>query len=829
MTSIFTVIVACADPADRARLRAVEDRRAGARDAAGMSRGGAADAGLGALPRDGVRPPAHAAGDRPGARVRRHGARSPSRGFGYWSLVIGTVAGAWAARARLRARSPYPLRLRYDARDAARVLPVLLAAVPGAGRALPQRAGLPAHRHARARPRGRRLRDAREPDLQLHQQGRPDPHVDHVPAVCAVRDRRDLLFESFVKSNRLALLWGIPFGVGVALFAGDLVHFGDRRALAARRCRSSASSGLIAAINHLAYNWDDYFRALGDTKPIAIWAWANLATTLAVTLPLLIWLASRRLRDRDGRQHAGLAGVRVHFLTRLFPGFEMLRHAARAIAPTIPAADAVLIMRLLSMHHQRTSRWRSSRWCRFVVIAVVATAALERSLVREVAGVPAPGGRAAGERCRLTRRSRSPSSRGTRATCCASACARSRARRRRGVGRGQRVDATARPTMVRDEFPWVRLVALGREPRLRAGGEPGRRDARSAPGSRRRTPTSRCGRARCGRCSTAGERDPARGRARAAAACCRRARRSTRSTPSRRCRSRCCSTSGSIAAWATGCAWRASGTPRASATSTGRSARSCSCAASAWEAAGGFDAQQWMYAEDLDLGWRVARAGCSDALRAVGARPASRERSDDAGMGRRAHASAGCAPPTPGCCAAAAASRTRAVTAAINVAGAYARAVLCARPTSACGAACTGARDSRRGTSSKATASGTVARQPAPRVSLLWVGSETVGPERRNSCDVEAPSLEATAGYMYPSSFMRSSISASSSALASGWVSTAIAADGSSAERSAAARGSERRGDSTRAGRRRGRRAPRTCRGARASARRRSPTSAAWS
>jgi GT2 family glycosyltransferase len=29
----------------------------------------------------------------------------------------------------------------------------------------------------------------------------------------------------------------------------------------------------------------------------------------------------------------------------------------------------------------------------------------------------------------------------------------------------------------------------------------------------------------------------------------------------------------------------------------------------AWEAAGGFDAQQWMYAEDLDLGWRVARAG----------------------------------------------------------------------------------------------------------------------------------------------------------------------------------------------------------------------------
>lgn len=45
------------------------------------------------------------------------------------------------------------------------------------------------------------------------------------PAICAVRDRSELLAESFVKSNRLALMWGMPFGIGLAMFAPDLVEF----------------------------------------------------------------------------------------------------------------------------------------------------------------------------------------------------------------------------------------------------------------------------------------------------------------------------------------------------------------------------------------------------------------------------------------------------------------------------------------------------------------------------------------------------------------------------------------------------------------------------
>ena len=38
-----------------------------------------------------------------------------------------------------------------------------------------------------------------------------------------------------MKSNRLALMWGVPFGVGLTLFAADLVEFGIGEEWASRR------------------------------------------------------------------------------------------------------------------------------------------------------------------------------------------------------------------------------------------------------------------------------------------------------------------------------------------------------------------------------------------------------------------------------------------------------------------------------------------------------------------------------------------------------------------------------------------------------------------
>src|SRR2546421_7993267 len=46
------------------------------------------------------------------------------------------------------------------------------------------------------------------------------------PAICVVKDRLELMYESLVKSNRLALMWAAPFGLGLTLFSADLVRYG---------------------------------------------------------------------------------------------------------------------------------------------------------------------------------------------------------------------------------------------------------------------------------------------------------------------------------------------------------------------------------------------------------------------------------------------------------------------------------------------------------------------------------------------------------------------------------------------------------------------------
>jgi hypothetical protein len=76
--------------------------------------------------------------------------------------------------------------------------------------------------------------------------------------------------------------------------------------------------------------------------------------------------------------------VRGIYLMRLFDGLQMLRHAARAIAPTLPAVAAVYGVRAVA--GDSSLPMAIAQLALYVAVTVAATWAFERPLLREVLG-----------------------------------------------------------------------------------------------------------------------------------------------------------------------------------------------------------------------------------------------------------------------------------------------------------------------------------------------------------------------------------------------------------------------------------------------------------
>lgn len=303
-------------------------------------------------------------------------------GAGYWALVIGSVVGVAASALAAVITSPYRLRIRYDSGTLREYIsfswPLLFNSAAGlivvqgsiiTGNATIGLAGVAAIGLATAW--------ANFVD-----------RIDHLvrstmyPAVCAVKDRKDVLFEAFVKSNRLAMMWGLPFGIGLALFGPDLITFvlGEKWRLADDLLQAA---GLILGARQIAFNWQIFMRAVDWTRPIAVDGLAALGVFVVVTLPLMIAIGLTGYLIGMAAQQAVQLAIRGYFMTRLFDGFRFLRHIGRAVAPSVPAVAAILLMRLLESE-SRTLALVLAELGLYLAVTAIATFVFERRLLREI-------------------------------------------------------------------------------------------------------------------------------------------------------------------------------------------------------------------------------------------------------------------------------------------------------------------------------------------------------------------------------------------------------------------------------------------------------------
>jgi O-antigen/teichoic acid export membrane protein len=305
-------------------------------------------------------------------------------GAGYWCFVGGILAGSLSGALVCTVTSPYPLRLRLD-RDTIRQYASFSGPLVGAGVStllIVQGSTIAAAHVVGVAGVGAIVLATGIATFAERVDGIVSQTI--YPAVCAVVDRRELLAEIFVKTNRVALMWAMPFGVGLALFSDDLVHFvlGERWRAAAGLI---AAFGLTCAVGQVGFNWPIFQRALNDTRPLLIGSLISVAEALVVWLPLIIAFGLTGFAAGFATSIAVQLVLRGYYLRRLFYGFKILRQLARAMAPTIPAAALVLALRLVTPAGHDLPR-TVAILVAYIIAAAAFTVLFERSLVREMVG-----------------------------------------------------------------------------------------------------------------------------------------------------------------------------------------------------------------------------------------------------------------------------------------------------------------------------------------------------------------------------------------------------------------------------------------------------------
>ena len=305
-------------------------------------------------------------------------------GLSYWSLIIGHAAGIAVSGIATMALKPYRLRLRYDRGTLTEYFhfswPLMvhrgtgLASVQANMVTAKSSTGLGGIGAIGLAGNFGLLADA------------VDAIVTRTmyPAMCAVADRIDTLHEAFVKSNRLALMWGLPFGLGLSLFSYDIVDFGLGNEWEGVGV-VLVGTGIAVAITQIGFNWTAFMRARNDTRGVGVVAVGGLIASLALTVPaLLIWGLAGFAWASVGRATVMLL-LRGHYLRRMFAGFGLTRHIVRAALPVLPAVGLVLLARVLETD-ERTSGMAMAELGGYVLVTLVATWLLERELLREMVG-----------------------------------------------------------------------------------------------------------------------------------------------------------------------------------------------------------------------------------------------------------------------------------------------------------------------------------------------------------------------------------------------------------------------------------------------------------
>ena len=305
-------------------------------------------------------------------------------GAGYWALVVGVVLGSVAGAVVCVVTCPYRIRIRFDFERlksyASFSWPLLgggfsrMIVVQGSLLTANRTVGL-----AGIGAIGLATSIATFAD-------RVDGIVSGTiyPAVCRIVDRVDKMAEAFVKSNRVALMWAVPFAVAVALFATDFVNYviGERWEPAVGLLTAIA---LTCGFAQVGFNWGVFMRAIGNTKPLFVAALLDLSVFFVVSIPAMLEFGLAGYAAGFAATTVVQFAIRGWYMARLFPGFNVLRQLVRGVLPVVPPTVMILVVRELAPEGRSLGR-ALAELAAYAAVTVAATYVFERRLIAELVG-----------------------------------------------------------------------------------------------------------------------------------------------------------------------------------------------------------------------------------------------------------------------------------------------------------------------------------------------------------------------------------------------------------------------------------------------------------
>jgi hypothetical protein len=137
-------------------------------------------------------------------------------------------------------------------------------------------------------------------------------------------------------------------------------------------------------INQMAVNWTVFYRAIGNTKPIAVGGVVMAIGSGVIATPLLLTEGLVGFAFGYGIAVCVFALVRLYYLNKLFSLPLVLRNIVRGMTPGLIAFAATGGLRLLVDHGTRTELMAIGELALFAVVAAVMTFRQERDLLSEL-------------------------------------------------------------------------------------------------------------------------------------------------------------------------------------------------------------------------------------------------------------------------------------------------------------------------------------------------------------------------------------------------------------------------------------------------------------